>query len=161
MRNVIVPGGKLLVIALAIAACSRAAAPVPEPSTSDPTAQNCNPPKRLCTTCTGGQICALRCPECAPPVAPAPDPGALTEAAALTCKPPLRFCLDCSGQPLCARFCPECPAPAAPQPESIAVIGPVVETCGGRICAPGTHCCNASCGICTPKGVECTQQACN
>jgi hypothetical protein len=34
-------------------------------------------------------------------------------------------------------------------------------TCGGAQCRPGTFCCNASCGICTPKGVECTQQSCN
>lgn len=112
--------GKLLVIALAIAGCSRSSEPVPVPalSTIDPaTAQlTCNPPKRLCPTCNGGQICALRCPECAPPVAPALGQNAPTEAAvALVCNPPLRFCLDCTGQALCARFCPECPPLAAPQ----------------------------------------------
>jgi hypothetical protein len=166
MRNVIVPGGKLFIIALVIAGCSRSSEPTtPAPSAIDSTAAlSCNPPKHLCPSCNGGQICALRCPECAPPVAPAPDPSALTGAtAAVTCIPPQRQCLDCTGQPICARFCPECPAPLAPRPDSstVADITPVVETCGGRVCSPGTHCCNASCGICTPKGVECTQQACN
>lgn len=33
-------------------------------------------------------------------------------------------------------------------------------TCGGNICGKGTYCCNASCGICVPKGMLCTQQAC-
>lgn len=32
--------------------------------------------------------------------------------------------------------------------------------CGDKTCAPGTVCCNASCGICTPPGDVCTQQAC-
>jgi hypothetical protein len=155
--------------ALAIGGCSRSERAVSAPGATEPVAaQNCSPPRRLCPTCNGGQICALRCPECAPPVAPAPDPSVLTGTdgqAALTCRPPLRFCLDCTGQPLCARFCPECPAPVAPTPDTadttVAGITPVVETCGGRVCQPGTHCCNASCGICTPKGVECTQQSCN
>lgn len=33
-------------------------------------------------------------------------------------------------------------------------------TCGGNTCGKGTYCCNASCGICVPKGMSCTQQAC-
>lgn len=33
-------------------------------------------------------------------------------------------------------------------------------SCGGNTCGKGTFCCNASCGICAPKGGGCTQQAC-
>jgi hypothetical protein len=36
----------------------------------------------------------------------------------------------------------------------------LATTCGGRVCAAGTYCCNASCGICAPKGASCTQQVC-
>lgn len=32
--------------------------------------------------------------------------------------------------------------------------------CGDTICGKGTTCCNASCGICVPKGGVCTQQVC-
>jgi hypothetical protein len=35
------------------------------------------------------------------------------------------------------------------------------NSCGGNICSKGTYCCNASCGTCVPKGMECTQQSCN
>jgi hypothetical protein len=34
------------------------------------------------------------------------------------------------------------------------------EACGDTTCEQGMTCCNASCGICTPPGVFCTQQAC-
>src|SRR5262245_20352177 len=40
------------------------------------------------------------------------------------------------------------PTPAAPQ------------QCGGTVCAAGEVCCNASCGICTPRGAICSQRAC-
>lgn len=43
--------------------------------------------------------------------------------------------------------------------ESSEAIGIGVR-CGGAICGPGTYCCNASCGICAPKGGACTQQVC-
>lgn len=32
--------------------------------------------------------------------------------------------------------------------------------CGNSTCNNGDVCCNASCGICTPPGYYCTQQAC-
>lgn len=35
------------------------------------------------------------------------------------------------------------------------------QPCGKSTCAAGTVCCNASCGVCTPPGFACTQQACN
>jgi hypothetical protein len=34
-------------------------------------------------------------------------------------------------------------------------------TCGPNVCSFGTYCCNASCGICAPKGDLCTQQFCD
>jgi hypothetical protein len=33
-------------------------------------------------------------------------------------------------------------------------------SCGSATCPAGQRCCNASCGICTPPGVECIQIAC-
>lgn len=94
-----------------------------------------------------------------------PNPAAASvEPAAVTCRPPQRLCIGCTGTPICALHCPECPPSSAPQSEPVpATLALVlnVESCGGRICAPGTFCCNPSCGICTPKGVNCTQQSCN
>jgi hypothetical protein len=55
---------------------------------------------------------------------------------------------------------PTCKTPLEAAAGSLA-IGPAVVSCGGVQCRPGTFCCNPSCGICTPKGVECTQQSCN
>lgn len=34
------------------------------------------------------------------------------------------------------------------------------EVCGNNTCGAGQYCCNASCGMCAPLGVSCTQQAC-
>jgi hypothetical protein len=34
------------------------------------------------------------------------------------------------------------------------------QECGASVCPKGTGCCNASCGVCTPPGVFCTQEAC-
>ncbi|HEX2164138.1 MAG TPA: hypothetical protein VHM02_09335 [Thermoanaerobaculia bacterium] len=33
--------------------------------------------------------------------------------------------------------------------------------CGDNVCTGGNFCCNASCGICAPRGGHCTQQVCN
>lgn len=99
----------------------------------------------------------------APRATPVPA-AASVEQAVPTCQPPLRLCIGCTGTPICARLCPECPAPAAPRSEPVPAalaLAPQVNSCGGAICAPGTFCCNPSCGICTPKGVNCTQQSCN
>jgi len=93
-------------------------------------------------------------------------PGAAAapvEAAAPACSPPLRQCIGCNGALICAVRCPECAPPAAPQPEPVPAtlaLGPESETCGGTICAPGTFCCNASCGICTQPDEACIQIAC-
>jgi hypothetical protein len=57
------------------------------------------------------------------------------------------------------------PAPVARVPVAPEVAG---ASCTSTEATPalaqltaGLHCCNASCGICTPRGVECTQQACS
>lgn len=95
----------------------------------------------------------------------APGPAAApVEAAAPTCSPPLRQCIGCNGALICAVRCPECAPQEAPQPEPVPAmlaLAPTSGTCGGAICAPGTFCCNPSCGVCTPKGVLCTQQTCD
>jgi predicted secreted protein len=39
-------------------------------------------------------------------------------------------------------------------------VKPATVKCGSNVCAAGQVCCNASCGICTPPGGYCTQQAC-
>ena len=98
------------------------------------------------------------------PVAGATEAAAPAASTAVTCQPPRRLCTGCTGTPICALRCPECPPPEAAQPTEVpatASLEPVVETCGGVVCRPGTFCCNPSCGICTPKGVSCTQQSCN
>jgi len=59
----------------------------------------------------------------------------------------------------CELVQPTCPT-TAPCPQiPQCVIDPGVA-CGDINCAPGLVCCNASCGICTPPGAFCTQQAC-
>ena len=37
---------------------------------------------------------------------------------------------------------------------------PAPDKCGNNTCASGEYCCNASCGICAPKGGACIQIAC-
>jgi hypothetical protein len=39
-------------------------------------------------------------------------------------------------------------------------VPPKGDPCGKVVCGPGTTCCNASCGICTPPGMVCIQIAC-
>ncbi len=46
---------------------------------------------------------------------------------------------------------------AAPEPEE-ANLG---EACGKTTCTGKTYCCNASCSLCTPFDVSCTQQVCD
>lgn len=85
---------------------------------------------------------------------------------ALECPAGQRVCIGCNGTQFCATRCtfPVCPAPLAPEteaPAELAQLTPVGERCGGVVCSPGLRCCNPSCNICTPPGVECTQQSCN
>lgn len=53
-------------------------------------------------------------------------------------------------------------SPSAPAIEAVddGDDGDAAVSCGGNTCSKGTYCCNASCGICVPKGMLCTQQAC-
>ena len=53
-----------------------------------------------------------------------------------------------------------CPAAAAapPDDDDSVIIGG--GACGNTTCRPGTHCCNASCGVCVGPGGVCTQQIC-
>jgi hypothetical protein len=44
---------------------------------------------------------------------------------------------------------------------SVCACVPAGPTCGPNTCAPGQYCCNASCGICAPKGAACIQIACD
>jgi hypothetical protein len=59
----------------------------------------------------------------------------------------LRFICDSGEQP----FFDDCGCGCEPIPG---------EVCGDSVCPDGEVCCNASCGICTPPGGVCTQQAC-
>jgi hypothetical protein len=109
-------------------------------------------------------LALVGCSRPATETSPAAEQAEETQIA-LVCPPGERRCLDCNGNLFCARRCPfECPAPVAPQPEdnaTIAELTPAGQQCGGVICGAGLSCCNPSCNICTPKGVECTQQSCN
>jgi hypothetical protein len=57
------------------------------------------------------------------------------------------------------KSCPAAAAPAEPPVEDLVIIGG--GACGPTTCGPGTHCCNASCGVCVRPGGVCTQQICN
>ena len=71
----------------------------------------------------------------------------------------------CAGRPS------DKPAPASTQRAAAAVpvpaalelaeLKPIGEACGAVICAPSLHCCNPTCSMCTPSGVECSQQTCD
>jgi hypothetical protein len=55
-----------------------------------------------------------------------------------------------------------CPAAAeATTPVDDTLIGGGGGVCGDKVCGRGSFCCNASCGICAPRGGVCTQQICN
>ena len=71
--------------------------------------------------------------------------------------------IACAGHPSDKRPAPASTATAVPVPAALelAELKPVGEACGGITCAPSLHCCNPTCSLCTPKGVECTQQTCN
>lgn len=38
--------------------------------------------------------------------------------------------------------------------------GTTGESCGDKVCGEGQYCCNASCGICAPKGAACILSTC-
>lgn len=97
----------ILSFALAITACThRAPAVDTEPATATEASASpqltCGPGTRQCVGCNGGTFCAVRCPECAPPVAPDEGNPADNTVADLTpvgeacggsiCKPGLTCC---------------------------------------------------------------------
>lgn len=49
------------------------------------------------------------------------------------------------------------PAPASVE-EALAIGG---TSCGPNVCGVGTYCCNASCGVCAPKGGACLDVMCD
>jgi hypothetical protein len=116
-----------VVMGLAIIGCSGPAAdsrPAPaareaaSPCAEQAPAARCAPPLRQCVRCDGsGTFCAPRCPECAPPLTPAPD----SDVTSLTCRFPLHDCLTCTGGHVCARLCPLCPPAASDAPAADAL----------------------------------------
>lgn len=74
-----------LAICLGLVGCAAAPStsdPAPAASTVAPTGLTCAPGQRVCVRCNGsGTFCALRCPECAPLLAPAADSLALVSTA--------------------------------------------------------------------------------
>lgn len=85
MRNILRIPRLMILVGLAVAACRSSTEPPSRPSSASATAPGargtdapppaqtaallCRPPLRSCITCTGAQICAIQCPDCAPPVA--------------------------------------------------------------------------------------------
>jgi hypothetical protein len=92
--------------------------------------------------CTGKTFCCnASCGICAP------IGGGCTQQACLTAE-------DSAGDEPAAEEVVSTPAP-----ESEQLIG-FPQPCGKVTCTGGTHCCNASCGVCVGPGGECTQQIC-
>jgi hypothetical protein len=93
-----------------------------------------------------------------PPVGPV-DPGPVACASSESCAAGQHCSVedgDCKSPPGCGgdKACPAvcygvCVADA-----------PAGEPCGKNVCKAGEFCCNASCGICAPKGGACTLQFC-
>lgn len=66
----------------------------------------------------------------------------------------------------CSRMKFFCPADMQPFGDECGcgcepVVIPGGEACGSSVCTGNTFCCNASCGICAPKGGACIQIACD
>jgi hypothetical protein len=93
---------------------------------------------------------------------PCPGRGQCVDDPSDTCDPK-RGGADCSGLCTCVQnvacilgshFDPS-PSVCSCVPDA-----PSTGTCGGNTCAAGEYCCNASCGMCAPKGAACIQIAC-
>jgi hypothetical protein len=117
---------QIFVLSIGLIACAghpsdqRAAAPAPTSTSGDSAASAdlasatpdvvCRFPQRQCFDCRGNVICAQRCPECAPPVAPtSPDALQLADlkpvgeaCGPIVCAPGLHCC-----NPTCARCTPK------------------------------------------------------
>ncbi len=150
---------------------------------------NAPPPEDPCALvrCAAGTHCEVKQVQCVkapcPPVAQCvPDvaPVACGGLAALRCPgagacqdDPTDSCVpgrgaDCGGVCACTALgkCVEgsvwdsSPAVCGCVPGKTPPPPPKGEACGKNTCKAGEFCCNASCGICAPKGGVCTQQAC-
>ncbi len=121
----------------------------------------CNPPPPPDSGHMCGPVCAIYCefgnvldangcPTCA--CNPAPDSGR-------TCGPVCAIYCEYGNQ-LGPDGCPLCACNPPPADAGTKVDAGSPTQCGFAVCQPGTECCNASCGICTPPGFACTQQAC-
>lgn len=124
----------------------------------------------LSLVCAAIAACGVDPP---PAASQADDLGAL-DPAALSCPQicgegtlcvlPSGVCQEACNPCLCkargGRVVTACPAAAQAEPpvDDIIIGG---GACGNTTCQPGTHCCNASCGVCVGPGGVCTQQICN
>jgi hypothetical protein len=71
---------------------------------------------------------------------------------------------DCGGVCQCNPIPRMCPVGSTWNPSpTVCACEPSVTpiTCGKNTCADGEYCCNASCGICAPKGAACIQIVCD
>lgn len=70
---------------------------------------------------------------------------------------------SCAGEKSVNSEPPVSPVTATPESASspAATAAEAGPSCGRVVCAPGTECCNASCGLCVPPGTPCTTLPCN
>ena len=94
---------------------------------------------------------------------PCPGGGQCTDDPSDSCDP-TKGGADCGGQCVCGPERELCKvgyhwdsSPTACACVPTAVVG---VPCGDKACADGEYCCNASCGICAPRGAACIQIAC-
>lgn len=88
--------------------------------------------------------------------------GSTCGAGQYCCNPSCGICAPLGGsctQQVCASACS---SDADCASSESCVNGQCVsgQPCGNNVCPAGELCCNASCGMCAPPGVACTQQAC-
>jgi hypothetical protein len=125
----------LSLLFVVIVGCATSADP-PSPATSSDDLAGVNDATVCPTICGEGTLCSL------------PN-GSCTEVCNAC------FCTVGGGKVVAG--CPG-PASALPAPEADGDL--IGQACGPTVCGLGTHCCNASCGICVPPGGVCTQQFC-
>lgn len=130
------------------------------------------------TDCALGNQCACgRCisldllpPACNPPC-PTASHGDWCDAEGARCERPDCSLAACSGGiwRVEVRACDGgvCGCPVAPPPGCHYVgcscddlVCDPPQRCGRAVCAPGTECCNPSCGLCVPPGAGCTESVC-
>jgi len=127
--------------------------------------------------CKPGTHCALQEVQCVRAPCP-PQPSCVPDSDPCLVADCDGNCLPVNGKPLCVPL--ECKDPCQTvkcgkgthcEPKEVQCVTtpccPAAEcvaddaqACGDNTCGAGTYCCNASCGICAPKGGACTQQLC-